>query len=59
MTQLVAAATEQARRGWTPDRTAVFSSWGGSALGNIGSFEWGEVGKRTHPHFEPRSGARR
>ncbi|XP_067085551.1 inactive N-acetylated-alpha-linked acidic dipeptidase-like protein 2 [Osmerus mordax] len=42
MTQLIAAVTEQARGGWTPDRTAVFSSWGGSALGNIGSFEWGE-----------------
>lgn len=42
MTQLIATLTEQARCGWTPDRTTVFSSWGGSALGNIGSFEWGE-----------------
>uniref|UniRef100_A0A667ZUT3 N-acetylated alpha-linked acidic dipeptidase like 2 n=1 Tax=Myripristis murdjan TaxID=586833 RepID=A0A667ZUT3_9TELE len=42
MTQLIATVTEQAKRGWVPDRTTVFCSWGGSALGNIGSYEWGE-----------------
>ncbi|KAF0042493.1 hypothetical protein F2P81_006025 [Scophthalmus maximus] len=42
MNQLIAALTEQTKRGWVPDRTTVFCSWGGSALGNIGSFEWGK-----------------
>ncbi|XP_062869507.1 inactive N-acetylated-alpha-linked acidic dipeptidase-like protein 2 [Trichomycterus rosablanca] len=42
MTQIIASMTAQARAGWQPDRTTVFCSWGGSALGNIGSFEWGE-----------------
>ncbi|KAL1022464.1 hypothetical protein UPYG_G00028030 [Umbra pygmaea] len=42
MTQIITSLTNQARRGWEPDRTTVFCSWGGSALGNIGSFEWGE-----------------
>uniref|UniRef100_A0A3B4WB61 N-acetylated alpha-linked acidic dipeptidase like 2 n=1 Tax=Seriola lalandi dorsalis TaxID=1841481 RepID=A0A3B4WB61_SERLL len=42
MNQLIAALTEQAKRGWVPDRTTVFCSWGGSALGNIGSYEWGK-----------------
>lgn len=43
MNQLIAALTEQTKRGWVPDRTTVFCSWGGSALGNIGSYEWGKV----------------
>ncbi|XP_029988604.1 inactive N-acetylated-alpha-linked acidic dipeptidase-like protein 2 [Sphaeramia orbicularis] len=42
MNQLIAAFTEQTKRGWVPDRTTVFCSWGGSALGNIGSYEWGK-----------------
>ncbi|KAM6962563.1 inactive N-acetylated-alpha-linked acidic dipeptidase-like protein 2 [Aplochiton taeniatus] len=42
MTQLISTVTEQTKRGWAPDRTTVFCSWGGSALGNIGSYEWGE-----------------
>uniref|UniRef100_UPI0037E7ACF9 inactive N-acetylated-alpha-linked acidic dipeptidase-like protein 2 n=1 Tax=Semicossyphus pulcher TaxID=241346 RepID=UPI0037E7ACF9 len=42
MNQLIAALTDQTKRGWVPDRTTVFCSWGGSALGNIGSFEWGK-----------------
>ncbi|KAM3876219.1 inactive N-acetylated-alpha-linked acidic dipeptidase-like protein 2 [Diretmus argenteus] len=42
MTQLIATVTEQVKRGWVADRTTVFCSWGGSALGNIGSYEWGE-----------------
>lgn len=45
MNQLIAALTEQTKRGWVPDRTTVFCSWGGSALGNIGSYEWGKVSK--------------
>ncbi|KAL4630762.1 inactive N-acetylated-alpha-linked acidic dipeptidase-like protein 2 [Arapaima gigas] len=42
LTQIVASLTMQARKGWQPDRTTVFCSWGGSEFGNIGSFEWGE-----------------
>ncbi|XP_066503019.1 inactive N-acetylated-alpha-linked acidic dipeptidase-like protein 2 [Hoplias malabaricus] len=42
MTQIIAAMTAQNRAGWQPDRTTVFCSWGGSMLGNIGSYEWGE-----------------
>uniref|UniRef100_A0A3Q2FPV1 N-acetylated alpha-linked acidic dipeptidase like 2 n=1 Tax=Cyprinodon variegatus TaxID=28743 RepID=A0A3Q2FPV1_CYPVA len=41
-TQLIAALTEQTKQGWVPDRTTVFCSWGGTALGNIGSYEWGK-----------------
>uniref|UniRef100_A0A3P9IFF5 N-acetylated alpha-linked acidic dipeptidase like 2 n=1 Tax=Oryzias latipes TaxID=8090 RepID=A0A3P9IFF5_ORYLA len=40
--QLIAALTEQTKKGWDPDRTTVFCSWGGSAMGNIGSYEWGK-----------------
>uniref|UniRef100_A0A3Q3WBY5 Uncharacterized protein n=1 Tax=Mola mola TaxID=94237 RepID=A0A3Q3WBY5_MOLML len=42
MNQLIAALTEQTKRGWVPDRTTVFCSWGGTGLGNIGSYEWGK-----------------
>lgn len=42
MTELIAAFTEQTKKGWVPDRTTVFCSWGGSALGHIGSYEWGK-----------------
>ncbi|XP_068174930.1 inactive N-acetylated-alpha-linked acidic dipeptidase-like protein 2 [Antennarius striatus] len=42
MNQLIAALTEQTKQGWVPDRTTVFCSWGGSALGGIGSYEWGK-----------------
>ena len=43
MIQIIASLTAQTRAGWQPDRTTIFCSWGGSALGNIGSYEWGEV----------------
>lgn len=42
MTELIAAFTEQTKKGWVPDRTTVFCSWGASALGHIGSYEWGK-----------------
>lgn len=32
-------------KGWRPERTIVFCSWGGTTWGNIGSYEWGEVKK--------------
>ena len=43
MTQLISTMTEQTKGGWAPDRTTVFCSWGGSALGHIGSLQWGQV----------------
>ncbi|KAA0707814.1 Inactive N-acetylated-alpha-linked acidic dipeptidase-like protein 2 [Triplophysa tibetana] len=42
MTQIIVSMMAQARAGWQPDRTIVFCSWGGTSLGNIGSFEWGK-----------------
>ncbi|XP_076879519.1 inactive N-acetylated-alpha-linked acidic dipeptidase-like protein 2 isoform X2 [Brachyhypopomus gauderio] len=42
VTQIIASVATQTHTGWQPDRTIVFSSWGGTAMGNIGSFEWGE-----------------
>lgn len=51
MNQLIAALTEQTKRGWVPDRTTVFCSWGGSALENTGSYEWGKVSKHESIYF--------
>ncbi|KAI7794940.1 putative inactive N-acetylated-alpha-linked acidic dipeptidase-like protein 2 [Triplophysa rosa] len=42
MTQIIVSMMAQVRAGWQPDRTIVFCSWGGTSLGNIGSFEWGK-----------------
>ncbi|XP_041118575.1 inactive N-acetylated-alpha-linked acidic dipeptidase-like protein 2 [Polyodon spathula] len=41
-TELIGSLVTQVRNGWQPDRTTVFCSWGGSAFGNIGSYEWTE-----------------
>ncbi|MGH0134288.1 UNVERIFIED_CONTAM: hypothetical protein FKN15_028052 [Acipenser sinensis] len=41
-TELIGSLVTQVRNGWQPDRTTVFCSWGGSAFGNIGSYEWAE-----------------
>lgn len=45
ISQIIASVTAQNRAPWQPDRTIVFCLLGGSALGNIGAFEWGEVKK--------------
>ncbi|XP_048203053.1 inactive N-acetylated-alpha-linked acidic dipeptidase-like protein 2 isoform X2 [Perognathus longimembris pacificus] len=42
ITSLIRAVMQRVKRGWRPDRTIVFCSWGGTTLGNIGSYEWGE-----------------
>ncbi|KFW86071.1 Inactive N-acetylated-alpha-linked acidic dipeptidase-like 2, partial [Manacus vitellinus] len=47
ITALIQALTLKAKRGWRPDRTIVFCSWGGTAFGNIGSYEWAEDLKRV------------
>lgn len=43
ISQIMDSLKAQTAAHWRPDRTIVFCSMGGSALGNVGSFEWGEV----------------
>ncbi|XP_032114140.1 inactive N-acetylated-alpha-linked acidic dipeptidase-like protein 2 isoform X4 [Sapajus apella] len=42
ITAFIRALMPKVKTGWRPDRTIVFCSWGGTAFGNIGSYEWGE-----------------
>uniref|UniRef100_A0A8C5TAZ8 N-acetylated alpha-linked acidic dipeptidase like 2 n=1 Tax=Malurus cyaneus samueli TaxID=2593467 RepID=A0A8C5TAZ8_9PASS len=42
ITALLQALMPKVKRGWRPDRTLLFCSWGGTAFGNIGSYEWAE-----------------
>ncbi|XP_035873177.1 inactive N-acetylated-alpha-linked acidic dipeptidase-like protein 2 isoform X2 [Phyllostomus discolor] len=42
ITAFIQALMFRVKRGWRPDRSIVFCSWGGTVLGNIGSYEWGE-----------------
>ncbi|RMC01971.1 hypothetical protein DUI87_21133 [Hirundo rustica rustica] len=42
ITALLQALMPKVKRGWRPDRTLLFCSWGGTALGNVGSYEWAE-----------------
>lgn len=43
ITAFIQALMLQVKKGWRPERTIVFCSWGGTTWGNIGSYEWGEV----------------
>lgn len=43
ITAFIQALMFRVKRGWRPDRSIVFCSWGGTVFGNIGSYEWGEV----------------
>ncbi|XP_058412308.1 inactive N-acetylated-alpha-linked acidic dipeptidase-like protein 2 isoform X3 [Diceros bicornis minor] len=47
ITAFIQALMLRVKRGWRPDRTIVFCSWGGTAFGNIGSYEWGEEFKKV------------
>ncbi|XP_033067628.1 inactive N-acetylated-alpha-linked acidic dipeptidase-like protein 2 isoform X3 [Trachypithecus francoisi] len=47
ITAFIRALMSKVNRGWRPDRTIVFCSWGGTAFGNIGSYEWGEDFKKV------------
>ncbi|XP_060027961.1 inactive N-acetylated-alpha-linked acidic dipeptidase-like protein 2 isoform X2 [Erinaceus europaeus] len=47
ITAFIQALMLKVKRGWRPDRTIVFCSWGGTAFGNIGSYEWGEDFKKV------------
>nr|XP_009672070.1 PREDICTED: inactive N-acetylated-alpha-linked acidic dipeptidase-like protein 2 isoform X2 [Struthio camelus australis] len=47
ITAFIQAVMLKAKRGWRPDRTIVFCSWGGTSFGNVGSYEWAEDLKRV------------
>ncbi|XP_032339985.1 inactive N-acetylated-alpha-linked acidic dipeptidase-like protein 2 isoform X3 [Camelus ferus] len=47
ITAFIRALMLRVKRGWRPDRTIVFCSWGGTAFGNTGSYEWGEDFKKV------------
>ncbi|XP_055482081.1 inactive N-acetylated-alpha-linked acidic dipeptidase-like protein 2 [Psammomys obesus] len=42
ITTFIQALMIKVKKGWRPERTIVFCSWGGTTWGNIGSYEWGE-----------------
>ncbi|XP_021572770.1 inactive N-acetylated-alpha-linked acidic dipeptidase-like protein 2 [Carlito syrichta] len=42
ITAFIQALMSRVKTGWRPKRTIVFCSWGGTAFGKIGSYEWGE-----------------
>ncbi|KAL1777818.1 inactive N-acetylated-alpha-linked acidic dipeptidase 2, partial [Sigmodon hispidus] len=42
ITALIQSLMLRVKKGWRPERTIVFCSWGGTTWGNIGSYEWGE-----------------
>ncbi|XP_007946285.2 inactive N-acetylated-alpha-linked acidic dipeptidase-like protein 2 [Orycteropus afer afer] len=47
ITAFIQALMLRAKKGWRPDRTIVFCSWGGTDFGNIGSYEWAEDFKKV------------
>ncbi|CAM4620814.1 unnamed protein product [Caretta caretta] len=47
ITAFIQALMLKVERGWRPDRTIVFCSWGGTSFGNIGSYEWAEDLKKV------------
>ncbi|XP_016012000.2 inactive N-acetylated-alpha-linked acidic dipeptidase-like protein 2 isoform X2 [Rousettus aegyptiacus] len=47
ITAFIQALMLKVKRGWRPDRSIVFCSWGGTTFGNIGSYEWGEDFKKV------------
>ncbi|XP_025021801.1 inactive N-acetylated-alpha-linked acidic dipeptidase-like protein 2 [Python bivittatus] len=42
MTALIQVFMRKVKKGWRPDRTIIFCSWGGTMFGKIGSYEWAE-----------------
>nr|XP_016847486.1 PREDICTED: inactive N-acetylated-alpha-linked acidic dipeptidase-like protein 2 isoform X4 [Anolis carolinensis] len=42
MTALIQALMRKVKKGWKPDRTIIFCSWGHTEFGKIGSYEWAE-----------------
>ncbi|KAJ6660936.1 hypothetical protein lerEdw1_016956, partial [Lerista edwardsae] len=42
MTALIQALMPKVKKGWRPERTIIFCSWGETVFGKIGSYEWAE-----------------
>ncbi|XP_042316962.1 inactive N-acetylated-alpha-linked acidic dipeptidase-like protein 2 [Sceloporus undulatus] len=42
MTALIQALMLKVKKGWRPERTIIFCSWGQTEFGKIGSYEWAE-----------------
>ncbi|KAM3834543.1 inactive N-acetylated-alpha-linked acidic dipeptidase-like protein 2 isoform 3-T6 [Vipera latastei] len=42
MTAFIQALMRKVKKGWRPERTIIFCSWGGTMFGKIGSYEWAE-----------------
>uniref|UniRef100_A0A670ZDM1 N-acetylated alpha-linked acidic dipeptidase like 2 n=1 Tax=Pseudonaja textilis TaxID=8673 RepID=A0A670ZDM1_PSETE len=42
ITALIQALMRKVKKGWRPERTIIFCSWGGTMFGKIGSYEWAE-----------------
>nr|XP_060623475.1 inactive N-acetylated-alpha-linked acidic dipeptidase-like protein 2 isoform X1 [Anolis sagrei ordinatus] len=42
ITALIQALMRKVKKGWKPDRTIIFCSWGQTEFGKIGSYEWAE-----------------
>ncbi|KAM3834544.1 inactive N-acetylated-alpha-linked acidic dipeptidase-like protein 2 isoform 4-T7 [Vipera latastei] len=47
MTAFIQALMRKVKKGWRPERTIIFCSWGGTMFGKIGSYEWAENYKFT------------
>ncbi|KAG8136177.1 hypothetical protein E2320_009147, partial [Naja naja] len=47
MTALIQALMRKVKKGWRPERTIIFCSWGGTMFGKIGSYEWAEDLKKV------------
>ncbi|XP_061493332.1 inactive N-acetylated-alpha-linked acidic dipeptidase-like protein 2 isoform X2 [Rhineura floridana] len=47
MTAFIQALMWKVKKGWRPDRTIIFCSWGETVFGKIGSYEWAEDLKKV------------
>ncbi|XP_062988036.1 inactive N-acetylated-alpha-linked acidic dipeptidase-like protein 2 [Elgaria multicarinata webbii] len=47
MTAFIQVLMLKVKKGWRPDRTIIFCSWGETVFGNIGSYEWAEDLKKV------------
>uniref|UniRef100_A0A8D0EFK7 N-acetylated alpha-linked acidic dipeptidase like 2 n=1 Tax=Salvator merianae TaxID=96440 RepID=A0A8D0EFK7_SALMN len=47
ITAFIQALMLKVKKGWRPDRTIIFCSWGETLFGKIGSYEWAEDVKKV------------
>ncbi|XP_044290560.1 inactive N-acetylated-alpha-linked acidic dipeptidase-like protein 2 [Varanus komodoensis] len=47
MTAFIQVLMLKGKKGWRPDRTIIFCSWGETLFGKIGSYEWAEDLKKV------------